>query len=62
VINEGFHATIIDLYDTSGRLAVHLPLQGRSSVTLPGELPNGVYTVRSFWDDRPFAKRVLLMR
>lgn len=62
VINEGFHATTIDLFDTSGRLAVQLPLQGRSSVALPGELPNGVYSVRSFWDDRPFAMRILLAR
>lgn len=62
VLDDEMHGTTVDLYDPSGRLAVHLPTQGRSTVSLPGELPNGVYTVRSFWNERPFAARILLMR
>ena len=62
VLDETMHGTTVDLYDPSGRLAVHLPTQGRSSVALPSELPNGLYTVRSFWNERPFAARILLMR
>lgn len=62
VINETFQGATIDLFDTSGRLAAQLPMKGRTSVALPSELPNGVYTVRSFWKQRPLAARILLAR
>jgi len=62
VLDETMHGATVDLYDPSGRLAQQLPALVHSSVTLPSELPNGVYTVRSFWNARPFAARILLMR
>jgi len=62
VINETFQGATIDLFDTSGRLAAQLPMKGRTSVALPSELPNGVYTVRSLWKQRPLAARILLAR
>lgn len=62
VLDETMHGATVDLYDPSGRIAAQLPVLGPSSVTLPSDLPNGVYTVRSFWNARPFAARILLMR
>lgn len=62
VLDEKMNGATVDLYDASGRLAAQLSAQGRSSVAIPSVLPNGVYTVRSLWNERPLTARILLMR
>ncbi|MFZ1695166.1 MAG: T9SS type A sorting domain-containing protein [Flavobacteriales bacterium] len=54
------HATQINLFDASGRVAANVPVQGRTTLTLPSGIAPGVYVLSMRSEGRDLVSRLVL--